>query len=56
LLLAWPLLFTKSKAHWLKVQQDGAYAMFRLDKGNYREVLAATEAATGLKVERQEER
>jgi hypothetical protein len=56
ILLAWPLLFTKSKAHWLTVQQEGGYAMFRLDKGNCRQVLAAVEAATGLKIERQEER
>lgn len=56
LLLAWPLLFTKSKAHWLTVQHEGGYAMFRLDKGNYRQVLAVIEAATGLKLDRQEER
>lgn len=60
LLLAWPLLFTKSKQHFLTVQYNengtGKYAVFRLSKGNYREVLAAVEAATGQKVERQEER
>lgn len=59
LLLAWPLLFTKSKQHFLTFQyKNGAenqYAVFKLGKGNYREILAATEAATGQKIERQEE-
>jgi hypothetical protein len=61
LLLAWPLLFTKGKKHFLTIQYkstsgDGKYAIFHLDKGNYREILAATEATTGKKVERSEER
>jgi hypothetical protein len=45
LLLAWPLLFTKSKKHFLTIQYksdsgEGKYAIFHLDKGNYREILA----------------
>lgn len=56
LLLAWPLLFTKSKQHFLTVQyrqgDEGKYA----SEGNYREVLASTEAATGQKIDRDEER
>lgn len=60
LLLAWPLLFTKSKQHFLTIQyrdgERGKYAVFHLDKSNYREILAAAEAATGQKVDRQEER
>lgn len=61
LLLAWPLLFTKSKQHYLTLQYkadsgEGRYAVFHLDKGNFREVLAATEAAIGKKVERSEEK
>lgn len=60
LLLAWPLLFTKSKSHFLTIQYaeggTGKYAVFKLDKGNYREILAAAEAATGKKVDRQEEK
>ncbi len=61
MLLAWPLLFTKSKQHFLTVEykaegDQGKYAMFRLSKDNYREVLASAEAATGQKVERQEEK
>lgn len=60
LLLAWPLLFTKSKQHFLTVQykegDTGKYAVFHLSKNNYREVLASTEAATGQKIEREEEK
>jgi hypothetical protein len=60
LLFAWPLLFTKSKQHYLTFQYtDGAagkYAVFRLDKGNFREILAATEATTSKKIERSEEK
>lgn len=59
LLLAWPLLFTKSKQHYLTIQYTdggGKYAVFKLDKGNFREILAAAEAATGKKVDRQEEK
>jgi len=61
LLLAWPLLFTKGKKHFLTIQYkgesgEGKYAIFHLDKGNYREILAATEATTGKKMDRSEER
>jgi hypothetical protein len=61
LLLAWPLLFTKTKKHYLTLQYkteagEGKYALFHLDKGNYQRILAATEAALGKKVERTEER
>lgn len=60
LLLAWPLLFTKSKQHYLTIQYTddgvGKYAVFKLDKGNFREILAAAEATTGKKVERSEEK
>jgi hypothetical protein len=61
LLVAWPLLFTKSKKHWLTIQYTdptgtGQFALLRLDKGNYREVLASAEAETGKKLERTEER
>jgi hypothetical protein len=61
LLVAWPLLFTKSKKHWLTFQYTdasgtGQYAIIRLDKSNFREALATAEAETGKKVERSEER
>lgn len=55
LLLAWPLLFTKSKKHFLTIQykegEKGEFALLRLDKNNYQTILAAAEAATGIKVE-----
>jgi hypothetical protein len=58
LLLAWPLLFTKSKKHWLTIQfagddGSGKFAIIRLDKSNFREALATAEAETGKKVERE---
>jgi hypothetical protein len=61
MLVAWPLLFTKSKKHWLTFQYSdasgtGQYAIIRLDKSNFREALATVEAETGKKVERTEER
>jgi len=61
LLVAWPLLFTKGKKHFMTIQYadesgSGKYVLFRLDKGNFREVLAKAEAETGKKVERSEER
>ena len=60
LLIAWPLLFTKSKSHYLTVQFEndkgaGEYAIVKLDKSNYREVLATIEANTGQKIQRSEE-
>ncbi|MBK9316471.1 MAG: hypothetical protein IPM55_19840 [Acidobacteria bacterium] len=61
LLVAWPLLFTKSKGHYLTIQykqpdKDGQFALIRLDKSNYQIALATAEAQTGVKVERIEER
>ena len=56
LLLAWPLLFTKGKKHFLTVQHGGEYKIVQLDKSNFREALASIEAGTGVHVERLEER
>jgi len=56
LLLAWPLLFTKGKKHFLTVQHGGEYKIVQLHKGNFREALASIEAGTGVRVERIEER
>ena len=61
LLVAWPLLFTKSKKHYLTVQYksaegQGQYALFQLDKDNYQRVLATAESQTGKKVERTQEK
>lgn len=61
LLLAWPLLFTKSKKHFVTIQYteasgQGKFEIVRLDKGNFTMALATLEADTGIKVERTEER
>jgi hypothetical protein len=60
LLIAWPLMFTKSKKHYLTLQYEepagtGHFAILHLDKSNYQEILATVEAQTGKKVERTEE-
>jgi len=52
-----PLLFTKSKKHYLTVSYlDAAgtpkYAIFHLDKSNFQEVLTRAESETGKKMER----
>lgn len=56
LLLAWPLLFTKGKKHFLTIQyknaDKGEFVILHLDKNNYQPILAAAEAATGVKVEK----
>jgi hypothetical protein len=61
LLLAWPLLFTKSKKHFVTFQYtdasgQGKFEIVRLDKDNFARALATLEADTGIKVERSEER
>ncbi|GEM_PF-1666937 len=61
ILVAWPLLFTKSKKHYLTIQyksgnSEGQYALIRLDKNNYQSALAAAESQTGVKVDRSEEK
>jgi hypothetical protein len=61
LLVAWPLLFTKSKGHYLTIQYkpadgQGEFALIRLDKDNYQMALAAAEAQTGVKLQRSEEK
>lgn len=60
LLLAWPLLFTKSKKHYLTIQYTdtggtGQFAIIHLDKSNFQEALARAESEAGKKVERAEE-
>lgn len=60
LLVAWPLLFTKSKSHYVTIQysdekQTSQYAIVRLNKSNYRDALASLEAQTGKAVQRSEE-
>ncbi|OGF58348.1 MAG: hypothetical protein A2Y62_18615 [Candidatus Fischerbacteria bacterium RBG_13_37_8] len=56
LIFAWPLLFTKSKSHYLtinyKVEEKGQYMLLKMDKRNYQMIIATIEAETGKKVER----
>jgi hypothetical protein len=49
--LALPMLFMKSKKHWLVVQSGAQGIVLRLDKSNYREVIAAFERRSGRKVD-----
>lgn len=61
IIVAWPLLFTKSKSHFFTIQYKtptgvGDFAIVRLHKKNFRLALATAEAQTGMKVERSEER
>lgn len=44
-------LFTSGKKHWLLTQGPDDFAMLRLDKENYKLVLAALESKTGKKVD-----
>jgi hypothetical protein len=55
LLLAWPLLFTKEKQHYLTVEASGSFAFIKLQKDHYRAAIAAVESASGRQVERLEE-
>jgi len=51
------LLFSKGKKHWLTIEFDDVadqpqgFVYNRLDKNNYRRIIAALEAGTGLEVE-----
>ena len=51
------MLFTKGKKHWLTIEFQGVsdhpegFVYARLDKENYRRILSAVSAATGLEVE-----
>ncbi len=60
LLVAWPLLFTKSKQHYLTFRYEendgqGRFQILRLDKNNFRVALDTIEADTGIKIDRSEE-
>ena len=61
LLIAWPLLFTKSKKHYLTIQYAdaagaGQFVILQMDKSNYQQILAVAEAQTGVRVDRAEEK
>jgi hypothetical protein len=54
-------LFAHSKKHFLTIQYtdgdgQGKFAMIHMDKANARDIVAAAEAETGKKVERDEEK
>ena len=54
-------LFSKSKKHWLTIyyntpENKEDFVLLRLDKRNYKMVLATMETKTGITVERHEER
>ena len=38
-----PLMFTKSKKHWMTVQTESDYAVLKLKKSNYRMIMPAFE-------------
>jgi hypothetical protein len=47
---ALPLFFMKGKKHWLTIGGDGDFALLQLDKGNYKIILPAFEARSGIRV------
>lgn len=46
-----PIFFMKGKQHWLTINSENDYAVLRLDKSNYKIILPAFEARTGVHVE-----
>jgi len=46
-----PIFFMKGKKHWLTAVAGEEFALLRLDKNNYKIIVPALEAKTGLKVE-----
>ena len=49
-IFALPFFFMKSKAHWLTVRSEKDFAVLKLEKDNYRQILAEMETH-GIKVE-----
>lgn len=47
---ALPIFFMKSKSHWLTVRTEKDFAILKLEKDNYRQILAELETH-GVKVE-----
>jgi hypothetical protein len=41
----------KGKQHWLTIQAENDFAVLQLDKSNYKIILPAFEARTGVRVE-----
>lgn len=50
-IFALPLFFMKGKKHWLTTVSGEEFALLRLDKNNYKIIIPALEAKTGMKVE-----
>lgn len=48
---ALPILFMKSKSHWLTIKTGDDFAILHLDKDNYKIILPTFETSTGTKVE-----
>lgn len=48
---ALPIFFMKSKQHWLTIKTANDFAILRLDKDNYKIVLATFDTTTGKRVE-----
>jgi hypothetical protein len=46
-----PIFFMKGKKHWLTAVNGSEFALLHLDKNNYKIILPAIEAKSGLKVE-----
>ena len=62
LLVTWPLLFLKGRKHWLTItfgpgpsNAPGGYVYARMDKDNYRNILAAINGLTGREIRRIDE-
>jgi hypothetical protein len=49
-IFALPIFFMKGKKHWLTIGGENDYALMQLDKGNYKIILPAFEARSGVKV------
>ena len=48
---ALPVLLMKGKRHWLTITSDKDVVLLRLDKTNYKTIVSAFEARSGVKVE-----
>lgn len=47
-----PFFFMKGKKHWLVIRSADNYAVLRLDKRNFKEVIPALETYSGVHVDR----
>ena len=49
-MFALPLFFMKGKKQWLTIGGEGDFALLQLDKSNYKIILPAFEARSGIRV------